>query len=187
MRNIQAFFTVILLFNSSLFTAVASAEDWTLLGSREVFGRTELIDDSENTENAENPESAESDEATDRTAVSVIHVDAKEGRFSRLRIDADNAPVEFQRIHVTFDNDTETSTDTSTSTGIGTSTSTSTGTDTEVIPGQTIHREALMGKPGEEIVFDLKDGPRKVKNVMLVYKAHSPDFEKATVELFGQQ
>jgi hypothetical protein len=131
MRNIQALFAVTLLFISCLFTAVASADDWTLLGSRVV---------------------------TDRTEVDEIHVGANEGAFSRLRFDVGNAPVEFKRIVITFGNGTS----------------------------QTVERDFLVGKRGKGVVFDLKGGQRKIKNVKLVYEAHSPGFKKATVQLFGK-
>ena len=131
MRNIQALFAVTLLFISCLFTPVASADDWTLLGSQVV---------------------------TDRTDMDVIHVGVKEGQFSRIRLDVGNAPVEFKQVVITFGNSTS----------------------------QTIERDFLVGKRGKGVVFDLKGGQRKIKNVKLVYEAHSPGFKKATVQLFGR-
>ena len=77
MFSVKTYIPSLLVLTFALFTNLAYAAEWELLGKKIV---------------------------NDRTEVDIITVGAGKGEFRRLRLDANHAAVEFKRIVVTFAN-----------------------------------------------------------------------------------
>ncbi len=93
----------------------------------------------------------------DRAETDTIHVGNDEGRFRRLKLGVDDAPVEIKRVVVHFANG-----------------------ETQVA-----ERNVLVGENRTSPTLDLKGGRRFIDKVVFLYEARSRGWERATVRLYG--
>ena len=93
----------------------------------------------------------------DRAEFDTIHVGKDKGRFRRLKLGVEDAPVEIKRITVHFANGEK----------------------------QVVERNILVGEDHRSPTLDLDGGRRKISKVVFYYEARSPGWERATVRLYG--
>lgn len=95
----------------------------------------------------------------DRAEYDTIRVGADEGRFSKLKLSVDDAPIEIKRVTIHYANGNK----------------------------QTIERNLFVGEDRRSPTLDLTGRKRVIEKVVFYYEAVSRGFERASIKLYGRR
>lgn len=112
--------------------AHAAKGDWAMLGERTV---------------------------NDKAEYDTIMVGARKGRFAKLKLAVDKAPIEIKRVTVHFGDGSK----------------------------QIIERNMFVGEDRRSPTLDLKGKRRIIEKVVFYYEARSRGWERAKVDLYGRR
>lgn len=129
MKSVATALIVLLL---GVANAQAARGDWTMLGERTV---------------------------NDRAEYDTIVVGARKGRFAKLKLAVDNAPIEIKRVTVHFGDGSK----------------------------QVVERNMFVGEDRRSPTLDLKGKRRIIEKVVFYYEAKSRGWERAKIDLYGRR
>lgn len=128
----KAFLTALVVLLLGAANAYAARGDWTMLGERTV---------------------------NDKAEYDTIVVGARKGRFAKLKLAVDDAPVEIKRVTVHFGDGSR----------------------------QVIERNMFVGEDRRSPTMDLKGKRRIIEKVVFYYEARSRGWERAKIDLYGRR